>query len=206
MSATKYVRSLERALAAMRPPIEVYGGILRIIAEYVSGEFEKSSHACGQHKRPTWNEWIVVVRFQSGGSNPARFAISNGGETATRVKGGRSDHPNRRWGFILVSPSFSEGASSTRRDAYVYAMVCVYCKARAGSTGTIATCRHSQSDVQSRQTRTRDGDRRRPGCTHYAPRNKCTRLRLRLLVEGNALAKGFVFISRLGISGCDTFE
>lgn len=104
--ADECAKAIERALAAMEPPLEVYEGMVKIIVAFVPyGEFvARTSAAC-------WCSMVRVVisaRFDTG-AGIEWFDISDDGLTARRT---RKDPPFYR--FVCASPSFSEGDEKIR--------------------------------------------------------------------------------------------
>lgn len=98
--ADECVKALEKALEAMHPPIDVYEGILCLIAEFVSyGKALRrfrASYTATRLLSPT-------VRFDTG-SGLAHFSISDDGLTATR-----NGKDSKMYHLVCASPSFSTG-------------------------------------------------------------------------------------------------
>lgn len=102
-NADECVAALTSTLDAIEPALDVYEGILRIIAEFVPyGAFFEAMRVLRALKRSPLSGH--TVRFDTG-SGLEHFVISNGGLTAHHTRGGRYD-------TICVSPSISEGSTT----------------------------------------------------------------------------------------------
>lgn len=109
-NADECARALERATRAMNPPLEVYEGILQVIAGFAGPSREL--HAVLPCHSLTARGFAVVVVFVARrvakfnqGPHLKYFDISNGGLTATRKR-----NSDWRETYVCASPSFNSGA------------------------------------------------------------------------------------------------
>lgn len=99
-SADECTKAIERALAAMDPPLDVYEGIVKLIAEFVPYGTKIP------HTFPV-RDGDDVARFDATSSD--RFDVTNDGKTATL----RSNASDTGSAFIGVSPTCHTGTRPT---------------------------------------------------------------------------------------------